>query len=152
MSGDQGSVDSMLMQCLAFSRDLESKNKSFKFNFSTTNFHFSMTTMEERKPSAIVKVKKKVSPSTLKRNARRKEEYIQKKVETADNEVISEKDTTQQNTSTPQKISDLKCEQCDRKFESSQGLQIRIGRAHKSELPPENLRSQKEDIAYSDTP
>ena len=104
MSGDQGSVDSMLMQCLAFSRDLESKNKSFKFNFSTTNFNFSMTTMEERKPSAIVKVKKKVSPSTLKQNARRKEEYIQKKVETADNEVISEKDTTQQNISITQKI------------------------------------------------
>ena len=55
MSGDQGYVDSMLMQCLAFSRDLESKNKYFKFKVSTTNFNFSMTTMEKRKPSAFVR-------------------------------------------------------------------------------------------------
>ena len=76
MLGDQGSVHSMLTQCLAFSREFESKNKNFKFNVPTTNFNFGMTTIEERKPSSIVKVKKKVSPSTLKRNTRRREKYL----------------------------------------------------------------------------
>ena len=93
---DQGSLDSTLMQCLAFSRDLQNKNKSFKFNFLTTNFNCSMTT--------IVKFKKKVSPNTLKRNARKTVEYTQKKVKTAVNEVISERTQPNRKKALPRRL------------------------------------------------
>ena len=73
--------DSVVHQCLAFSRDLVEKGRSFKFSFTSNNVKFSFSTMEERKPSTMEKdlKKKKLSPSTRRRNARRREEFLKEK-------------------------------------------------------------------------
>ena len=149
MSGDTVSVHSMLQQCLAFSREMKSEDKSFKFSYVTTNFTFNFSTMEEKKPSTIAKVRKKISPSTLRRNARRKEEYLQKKVEAAFNQVIldpTNKDKDKDNETSKQDTAriDLKCDQCGKSCKSNQVLRIHIGKAHKSEPEPESLRSELE--------
>ena len=85
--------DPVLHQCLAFSRDLAENDKDFKFSLTSNNFNFSLSTMEERKPSTMEKVlkNKKLSPSTLRRNARRREEFLKNKADYA-----SEKDATKQ--------------------------------------------------------
>ena len=73
--------DSVLHQCLVLSRDLAEKGRSFKFSFTSNNIKFSFYTMEERKPLTMEKdlKKKKLSPSTLRRNARRREEFLKEK-------------------------------------------------------------------------
>ena len=65
----------LLSLYLEFTRGMAaSKCQSFKFNISTTNFNFNFATKEERKPSTMVhQQKKKISPSTIRRKARRKE-------------------------------------------------------------------------------
>ena len=85
--------DSVHHSCLAFSRDLAGNDKVFQFSFTSNTVNFSFSTMEERKPSTMEKVlkNKKLSPSTLRRNARRREEFLKKKSDYA-----SKKDPTKQ--------------------------------------------------------
>ena len=147
MSGVQASVDSMLNQCLAFSRDMASRNQSFTFSFTTINFNFKLNTMNERKPYTMeIEKKKKVSPSTLRRNARRRKYFLQRKAEAAateqsesDNE--NDKETSQVTINSNSYF--FKCDQCDKTFETNKGLKIHIGKAHKTDSDFEILRDNE---------
>ena len=67
-------------QCLDFCQMLAGKSLSFSFSLTVgTNFSFSLETRGEGAlPSP--KKKKKPTPSTLRRNARRREEFLKKKL------------------------------------------------------------------------
>ena len=83
--------------------------------------------------SSIVRLKKnKKSPSTLKRNAKRREEFIKRKAETASNQESFDSDNEKDMESSQH----FKCDQCDRNFKTDQGLKIHIGKSHKSEDEP----------------
>ena len=76
---DVGEADSSLAtQCLALCQSLTSQGMVFNFSLAIgSTFSFSVDTKsKEALPS---KAKKKVSPSTLKRNMRRREEFLKKK-------------------------------------------------------------------------
>ena len=73
--------------------------------------------------------KKKKTPSTLRRDARRREDFLSKKL----------------NAPTAEKT--FKCDQCDGTFKSENGLKIHIGKAHKTPLPKESLRHSGEGSA-----
>ena len=65
-------------QCMAFCQTLASKGHRFTFTLNVgTSFLFSLDTKGEN-PSTMSNVKKK-SPSTLRRNARRRAEFLNKK-------------------------------------------------------------------------
>ena len=63
-------------QCMEFCRHLESQGRAFKFSLTVgTNFAFTLDTREETKEVR----KKKLSPSSIRRNERRKKEFLDKK-------------------------------------------------------------------------
>ena len=71
---------SLASQCLDFCQMLAGKSLSFSFSLTVgTNFSFSL---ETRGKGALPspKKKKKPTPSTLRRNARRREEFLKKKL------------------------------------------------------------------------
>lgn len=79
-------------KCLNFSKILSSQGKPFKLSLKQGGFSFFLSTMEPRTSETMEKARKK-SPSTLKRNANRREEYIQK--ELVDRETcVKEKETS----------------------------------------------------------
>ena len=73
-------VDSSLAsQCLAFCQALASKGKDFSFSLTIdSTFSFSLDTRESNVQSTLAK--KRSSPSTQRRNAKRREEFLQKKL------------------------------------------------------------------------
>ena len=74
-------VDSSLAsQCMDFCQALVSQNKSFTFSLTIgSTFAFSLDTKESLAPAA--KAVKRKSPSAIRRNARRRAEFLKKKSE-----------------------------------------------------------------------
>ena len=68
----------MASQCLAFCQTLASQGKAFTFSLKiNSTFSFSLDTRENQVPTQAVR--KKISPSTKRRNARRRQEFLKKK-------------------------------------------------------------------------
>ena len=124
---------SLLSKCLDLCQAL--CNQGQTFNFSVTigkDFTFSMDT---RSKAASPVIKKKESPSTLRRNARRREEYLQRKKNPSKVKSTEEVET----------VSDaLSCDQCDYKPASEKGLKRM---KHKTPQPKESLRQSEEGSA-----
>ena len=75
MEGDP----SLAKQCLELCQALTSQGKEFSFTLTiSSSFTFSLDTRGRKTPATKVE-RKKVSPSTLRRNKKRKEEFILKK-------------------------------------------------------------------------
>ena len=125
------SVDSSLAsQCMDFCQALASQNKSFTFSLTIgSTFAFSLDTKESCFPPAAKAVKRK-SPSAIRRNARRRAEFLKKKKSeplscTADfiDVTLASRDDTVKKV--------FKCDQCENNFKSENGLKIHIGKTHK---------------------
>ena len=74
---------SLASQCLALCQTLASQGQSFTFSLSIgSTFNFSMATniQEKSAPVTAPKTAKRKSPSTRKRNARRRKEFLEKKL------------------------------------------------------------------------
>ena len=72
---------SMTSQCMAFCQTLASQGKASSFALKIgESFSFSLDTRE--KSTHVEVVKKKMSPSAVRRNTKRKEEFLKKKAET----------------------------------------------------------------------
>ena len=113
-------------QCLDICQTLAGKSLPFSFSFNIgPNFSFSVDT---RGKEILAPQKKKKTPSTLRRDARRREELLRKKL----------------NAPTVEKA--FKCDQCDNTFKSENGLKIHIGKSHKNlnstPATPDCLRQQ----------
>ena len=74
-----GEEDSPLVsKCMDFCRALTNQGEAFNFSLSIgSNFSFSLDTRSEEGKKSLRT--KKPSPSTLRRNARRRQEYLNKK-------------------------------------------------------------------------
>ena len=136
VSGDN---HSLATKCLDICQALSSQGKEFSFslNFSlNSSFTFTLDTREKDTPSkststSTTKARKKVSPSTQRRNARRKEEFLRKKKasQESDSIVDLERSSLVENS--------YKCNLCEKSFSTEPGLKIHKGKSHKgSELPP----------------
>ena len=117
------------------------------FNFSlSVGSTFSFSLEARGKGQALVtqgKTKKKKTPSTLRRNARRRTEFLKKKLEDSPgNEDVSAKEAVKKVV----ECGSFKCEQCENVFKSENGLKIHAGKAHKkvNSIPstPQKLRQQ----------
>ena len=120
----------LLSKCLDF---CQAKGQAFNFSVAIgPDFTFSMDT---RSKAASPVIKKKASLSTLRRNARRREEYLQRKKNPSP--VIS--------TEEVETVSDaLSCDQCDYKPASEKGLKQHKRMKHKPSQPKESLRESEE--------
>ena len=94
--------------------------------------HFSMDT---RSKAASPGIKKKASPSTLRRNARRREEYLQRKQNPSPVNSTEEVET----------VSDaLSCDQCDYKPASEKGLRQHQRMKHKPSMVASSENSENQ--------
>ena len=125
----------ILSQCLDFCQTLAGKSLNFSFTLTLgNNFSFSLDTSEKK---ALAPKAKKKSPSTLRRDARRRNEFVRKKLE----------------ASTGEKA--FKCNQCGNNFKSENGLKIHVGKAHRKVnlATPDHLRQQpKRSVSLSASP
>ena len=93
------------------------------------------------KEAGASKARKK-TPSTLKRDARRRNEFVKKKLEASTGKKIRY-----------EKV--FKCDQCGNIFKSENGLKIHVGKSHKAVNPatPDCLRQQpKSSVSLSASP
>ena len=136
---------SLATQCMAFCQALANQGKVFQFSL-TIGSAFSFTLDTKCKENLAPTAKKRVSPSTLRRNAKRREEFLKKKLKTAtvQEKIVTDKESTIRSATFP-------CDQCDNTFKTESGLKIHIGKSHK--LPPtEKLRNPSEAASLSASP
>ena len=127
-AGDENFV--MTNKCLEFCQALASQGQKFSFSLSIgSNFSFSLDTKEKftsldtRKVTTPLQyMKKKLSPSQVRRNVKRKEEFLKRK---------------SGNSKTLQS-EQKKCNQCDNRFKSENDLQIHKENIHEEIKLPEN--------------
>ena len=133
-------------QCMDFCQQLSSQGKTFTFSLSMGPlYHFSLDTKEKSTPNpGVGKVKK--SPSTLKRNAKRRKDFLMQKSEptlvTPDDAAFQatvEKSVATSNTfkvnsdnleDTSNQKNEFKCESCTYTNQSEKRLQTHIARKH----------------------
>ena len=138
-------------QCMAFCQALASKGQTFSFALNVgSSFTFSLDT---RGNVSSTLSKKRKSPSTQRRNARRRAEFLAKKrgplpeIESSPVKITPEKEAEHGNEE-----HDFKCGQCDKMFKSENGLNIHIGKTHKkvdSDLATPEHPRQKPRISVS---
>ena len=116
----------LVSQCLDICQALAGKSLPFSFSFNIGPiFSFSVDT---RGKEVLTPQKKKKTPSTLRRDAKRRDEFLRKKL------------------SAPTAEKTFKCDHCDNNFKSENGLKIHIGKSHKKVdstlATPDCLRQQ----------
>ena len=124
---------SLTTQCLDFCQALVGQGKVFKFSITIgSSFTFSLDT-KEGKATLPTLTKKRKSPSTLKRNAKRREEFLSKKS-------IPVSSAATGLESNQKQCEAFQCDQCNSSFKTVNGLKIHKGKSHKEAFSPEKLR------------
>ena len=146
----------LLSQCLDFCQTLSSKSLTFSFALSIRNsFSFHLDTSGEGAIAPEAKKKKK-TPSALRRNARRRAEFVKNKIEASTSDALqSEHVSVEEAVEKIEKA--FKCDQCENSFKSENGLKIHAGKSHKKVTSltstPDRLRQQLEgSVSLSASP
>ena len=119
----------LLTQCLEFSQALEAKGRTFNLTITAGDFSFSLDTRGTT-TKVVEKKKKKLSPSQVRRNQRRREDFLKRKSD------VSEGSTEHNNTKpVPEKeLETNKCDICEKSFKSEGGLKTHKTRTHQREI------------------
>ena len=139
MSAPNASEDdlSLASQCLALCQTLAGQGKAFSLSVTVgSTFTFSL---DSKEPASLPKKKKKSSPSTLRRNAERREKLLKRKVESSPRVNIPnpiQQSPVLSHTSLPfsameAEVESFKCDQCDERFPSDHGLNCHTETAHR---------------------
>ena len=108
---------SVWAQCLEFTRQMDSNKQSFKFEFKLSNgFSFNFNTLDQEESKSGTKEVKRKSPSTLRRNAERKQKFLDKKNISSATKELSE--------------SYFQCDQCDYEANCKVGLRKHMEKQH----------------------
>ena len=129
----------MASKCLAFCQALVSQGQVFNFSLSIgSDFTFSLDTRSKASGSQR---KKKPSPSTIRRNAKRRAEFMAKKQQMPPSRISNDGEAVQTSTVFP-------CDQCDYLGASEKGLKqharMKHRKAEATPASPEALRSKGE--------
>ena len=149
----------LLSQCLDFCQTLSNKSLTFSFALDLANsFSFRLDTSGEGAIAPEAKKKKK-TPSALRRNARRRAEFLKKKLEQASDALQSEHVSLEEAVEKVNVVVEkaFKCDQCEYSFKSENGLKIHAGKSHKKVTSltstPDRLRQQLEgSVSLSASP
>ena len=133
MTAVSESDSSLATQCLDFCEALARQGKNFKLSI-TIGFTFTFSSdTKEGKTTLPTRIQKRKSPSTLKRNAKRREEFFAKK-STPESSVLTGLESNQKQCEA------FQCDQCNSSFKTVNGLKIQKGKTHKEAFSPEKLR------------
>ena len=123
-------------QCMAFCQALATKGQTFNFNLNIgSSFSFSLDT---RAHGTLSLVKKKMSPSTVRRNARRRKEFLDKKlvtsceIQSSPTQTISEEESGNVNNHVTKEI---KCDACDDTFNMETDFEAHMKGKHSTSPP-----------------
>ena len=138
MSAPNASEDdlSLASQCLALCQTLAGQGKAFSFSVTVgSTFTFSL---DSKETASLPKKKKKSSPSTLRRNAARREKFLKRKVELTS--MVEAPNPIQRppvisHTSVPfsameAELEPSKCDHCDEKFDTNDKWRKHRSRVH----------------------
>ena len=83
-----GEDSTLAIKCMDFCHALASQGMAFSFSLSVgSGFSFSLDAREKKKATSVATEevkKKKLSPSKVRRNAKRRQEFLKRKSETSD--------------------------------------------------------------------
>jgi hypothetical protein len=122
-------------KCLDFCRHLASQGLTFTFSLAVgPGFTFSLDT-KEKTSSANTEARKKLSPSSLKRNAERKDKFLKKNPppttkDTAASKSAAACEVAINAEATVKKAQLIKCEHCDFEAETLQHLKVHVNFKH----------------------
>ena len=136
---------SLTTKCLDFCQALASQGKDFKFAITVgSTFSFSLDTREGRE---TLPTRSKKSPSTQKRNAKRRKEFLIKKSTSESTSATG----LEPNQKSKKQGKGFQCDQCDLDFKTENGLKIHKGKSHKEVSSPEKKRrsSSKSSLILS---
>ena len=121
---------SLATQCLELCQMLTHKGVNFNFTLKVGSFTFSLDTMGKGKAAKLKE--KKTSPSTRRRNERRRIEFLAKKNSAEGiNDKALEPMAVSPSTAKPVKSPNMnECDQCDYKSGSNAELKSHIGKKH----------------------
>ena len=146
------SDSSLAIKCLDLCQTLVGQGLAFNFSLKIgSTFSFSLEARDKGLASdSPGKTKKKASPSTLRRNARRKEAFLKKRQNPVPDPVSTEGGVEPEVGLPKQGEDTFKCDICGNGFKSEAGVKIHKGKTHKSqELPqiemiksPDNVQSK----------
>ena len=135
MSGPASEDAFLVAKCLEFCQALSSQGQVFNISISTRSGFSSLDVRSKASPSQSPK--KKASPSTLRRNAKRKEEFLARKQQSS---------PTTDSNGVEAVAEALKCDQCQYVGASEKGLKQHMRMKHKNIAPlqstPEVPRSR----------
>ena len=124
----------MANKCLEFCQALASQGQKFSFSLSFgTNFSFSLdtkeksTSLDNSKMTTLQQGRKKLSPSQVRRNQQRKDDFLKRKFDTSQT-VLSE-----------QKKNCFTCNQCEKYFKSENDLEIHMEHTHRANTSFETI-------------
>ena len=136
---------SLTTKCLDFCQALAGQGKIFKFSITIgSTFTFSLDTRDGKE---IPPTRSRKSPSTLRRNAKRRKEFLLKK---SNSETASESGLESNQTTEHPK--DFQCDQCDLSFKTEKGLKIHKGKSHKEASSPEKVRTSLSQSSLTVSP
>ena len=125
---------SLTNKCLDLCHALAGQGKAFKFSLTIgSSFTFSL---DSREGKEILPTRKRKSPSTLRRNTKRREDFLKKK-STSESASATGLESNQKPTMQRQ---GFQCDECDFQSKSENGLKIHKGKSHKEVTSPEKLR------------
>ena len=115
---------SLASKCMAFCQALASQGQSFNFSISIgSDFSFSLDTRS--KATTSQGTKKMASPSTLRRNARRREQFLAKKQQETPTRISGDDSGA---------AKEVKCDRCEYMAATEKGLRQHIRMKHKEVL------------------
>ena len=139
MAAEAEDNSSLASQCLALCQALASQGQEFTFSVNIgSSFSFSLDT--RKKIPEVKPLGKRSSPSTQRRNARRRQAFLKKKAESSASSLVPPKE--------------FKCTHCDSHFISGEELEIHTDDMHASSVlkTPEKERSHPPTSDLSLTP
>ena len=148
---------SLLDKCLEFTRDIVMIGQSFTLNLKLgSDLNFSFDYQEKMNPTLLeelnipsktklneMETKKKVSPSTKKRNTKRREYFIKSKSENFARNASSEVSHETTKARNYEKYEMFKCDKCTYKDRSKDSMNEHIKTKHKN-INEESYRNSKE--------
>ena len=145
-----GEIDSSLSaKCLDLCQTLAGQGLAFNFSLKIgSSFSFSLDARDKGPASNIPgKTKKRPSPSRLRRNARRMEAFLKRKLSPAP--VTPESDCEPDIGVTQLGANIFKCDICENVFKSDNALRIHKGKDHKIQELPQLEKTRGPDIEKS---
>ena len=145
-----GEIDSSLSaKCLDLCQTLAGQGLAFNFSLKIgSSFSFSLDARDKGPASNIPgKTKKRPSPSRLRRNARRMEAFLKRKLSPAP--VTPESDCEPDIGVTQLGANFFKCDICENVFKSDNALRIHKGKDHKIQELPQLEKTRGPDIEKS---